>query len=467
MVSDQSIRPISAQPSLVSRYGHRHRRHRGPASRARQFGSPEIWLFYSVISVASLAYFFSGRDLGLIRDLAAADDLPMLVIGGRLANTIGLVCCLAALVRIISKGVVGRGAIAIATATLFYYSICFLMPAAFDPNFLFDQKLLYPIAALLIILSPTAESVRGLAIHFARAASIPAAMSLLLMLVQPSSAVLGAYDSLLPFFSGRLYGVAAHANVLGSVCSLAILLIAAFPSGWRAERVALLAINSVVLLLCQSKTAWLMTLLGLLIIYLPRYRRFSRRDPVSAGLALMAGLSATVLMILSVLNASVYEFWAENRNLEQLATMTGRTDIWGPTLLLIDQNPIVGPGWASYLRSMQALYPDMVPDPHNLYLATLVQAGAIGVVALAIFLGTLLAAAVKVDRPIRPFALACVTLIWLRGISESSTFQTAFTAPTFWTLLMIMRLLSVANARQLFATTRRKCVSRTKARRAQ
>jgi O-antigen ligase len=95
---------------------------------------------------------------------------------------------------------------------------------------------------------------------------------------------------------------------------------------------------------------------------------------------------------------------------------------------------------------MKSLYPTLVADPHNLYLATAVQAGIVGLISFAIYLATLIIAAVSAQGAARRFGLAYIALIIVQGLSESFTFTSAFTAPTYWALIVLMRLMAVADA---------------------
>lgn len=404
--------------------------------------APDQIAFFILPLAGAVAYSLSARDLSLV-DAAGLIGLDVDSSFGRFANFTCLLLCLAALIQIAMKGPANRWATLVFVAAVQYYFVCFLMPAGFDRWFVFDHKMLYPLAALLLLLAPRLSSTHALAVNMARAASATAIISLLMIVVNYRAAVLTTYDSLIPGFTGRLFGATPHANALGAICSFTILLITTYPPKWRTERYVLLLANLAALILCQSKTSWLTLLVGWTIVHLPGARRFGGRIPSFVYVLVFIALAAAPA-ILSVVDQSIYEYWAGNRNLAELSSLTGRTDIWHATFFLIKSHLILGPGWATYLVYMQSLFPNLVPNPHNVFLATLVQAGVVGLSALVLFVATLVIAATRLEGSDRLFMLACIVVLCVRGMSESFTLQGAFLAPTFWPLLMFLRLLCAA-----------------------
>ncbi len=406
--------------------------------------APDILLFFVVAAAGSLVYMLSGRDLSLAADIRAAEALSD-AWAGRLANTISLGLCLVAAIQIGLRGPVSRISVIIIVATLQYYFVCFLMPAGFDRWFEFDHKMLYPVAALVLVAMPSLVGTRALAVNFARAASIPAALSILMIIVDYKAAVLESYQSLLPFFTGRLYGATPHPNTLGAVSAFATLLLISFPPAARWERYGLLGINLTALLLSQSKTSWLTLLLAAAIMGSSSILRFRGKLPAAVYVLVFVTLAAGPA-VLSILDHASYNFWAGNKTISDLSTLTGRTDIWQATLALINTHLTAGPGWATYEVYMQSLFPTLVPNPHNVYLATLVQAGIVGAVAFAVFIGTLIIVASTLQGRNRLFALAYIAMFCVRGLSESDSIQAAFSGSNFWTVLMAIRLIAVSGA---------------------
>jgi O-antigen ligase len=144
-----------------------------------------------------------------------------------------------------------------------------------------------------------------------------------------------------------------------------------------------------VLVLAQSKTAWVAALLGLLLV---RWTWFRQRafpgDPwrASAGLVVVACLMAAALAVVlgwSARQDAVIGFITDFN----LLTLTGRTEIWQVTFDEFMRSPLIGYGpsiWDLPFRYEHRML--HVGQAHNQFIQTLGQAGLLGLGALLLHL---------------------------------------------------------------------------------
>ncbi len=113
---------------------------------------------------------------------------------------------------------------------------------------------------------------------------------------------------------------------------------------------------------------------------------------------------------------------------EQVVTLTGRTLIWQATVEQWKLNPLFGYGpnlWD--LQMSMANVPTIgfvASHAHNQVLQTLGEAGIVGVVGLLLYVVALLAYGVRYARGTNVVALALVSVMLLRGITEPSLSHT-------------------------------------------
>lgn len=248
---------------------------------------------------------------------------------------------------------------------------------------------------------------------------LPIVGSLAAMLLSPTLSLLPGYATLIPGFGYRLYGIADHANALGMV-AVAALVIELSPAVRSRPSVVLIACQLTVLLLSQSKTAWLAALVCAFFVRFAwlKHRLFGL-DKWRATLAL--GAISSFAVALTVVAVAV----RMDKVLQALVdtgvdTFTGRTRIWQLTLDEFYKSPLFGYGpslWDMQFRTdAHMLY---VGQAHNQFVQTLGQAGLIGLLSLVIYLIVLAHAAVNGRHRDRGLAMSFVLLILIRCFSES------------------------------------------------
>jgi O-antigen ligase len=183
-----------------------------------------------------------------------------------------------------------------------------------------------------------------------------------------------------------------------------------------------------VLFLAQSKTAWIsFVLCSACILVVRRGPGFMRRvgDPVRpefgivtllAFMAAVVGLAA--LLMFGELDARLGSFFDSAQG-AQLASMTGRDQIWAIAHDEWQRNPVFGYGptlWDASFR--EAIGMPNATHAHNQFMDTLSRSGTVGAAALVLYALVLLVLSVRYARASGGLTLALFVALVLRAISE-------------------------------------------------
>ncbi|NWG38773.1 MAG: O-antigen ligase family protein [Hydrogenophilaceae bacterium] len=255
-----------------------------------------------------------------------------------------------------------------------------------------------------------------------------------LLVLMVGSLVLGAlfphrfaetsYVGLIPGFHIRLHGLAPHANSLAPLALLYLMLAywvrGRNPWHWFGVASALL-----VLLLTQSKTVWGAGLLMLLAITLVRLnRQFGQEMRVArigwATLVSMGGFFVLAVLLSWLFTDSAAGVFRALTADSNVATLTGRTDIWETTIDTWKNNPWFGYGpnlWDLEFR-LQHGAALAAWHAHNQYIQALGEAGIVGLIAMVIYTAAFIYYGFKFAVRTRGVSLALLLLILVRTVTE-------------------------------------------------
>lgn len=223
------------------------------------------------------------------------------------------------------------------------------------------------------------------------------------------------------YVSSRLAGVAGSANNMGRFAAFGLLLLGLyareFMSYSRLLTIVGGAIMAAALVMTNSRTSMAMLAAILFAVYVLNWRRLY---------IAVFGLSAALVSLAMVLPAGddVLKLISRSGSLEEVTSMTGRTDIWYAVLKLAEAQPLTGYGYASsifVLPEHEREVGFLTSHAHNLILQLLLTTGWIGVTLFALSVTCVaLRAAVFGDRVV----LALLSFVLLNGVTESSGFTT-------------------------------------------
>ncbi|MEM2582733.1 MAG: O-antigen ligase family protein [Candidatus Caldarchaeum sp.] len=210
--------------------------------------------------------------------------------------------------------------------------------------------------------------------------------SLVAAVLAPSWALEVPYKSYIPGFEVRLHGITVHANHTAPFVLLYLLFEVTFPNPTILRWFGL-GVAGLVLILTQSKTTWVLLIIGLGLIHLFKLNQ----RPTSSRIA--GNLFVIFLVLGSFLVAATSDVdllenvtdWAKDRE-SDLITFTGRSYIWAVVLDIVRENPWFGYGPHLWDPEMALAYAPLLgwapAQSHNQYLQSLGEGGIIGLVGL-------------------------------------------------------------------------------------
>ena len=326
-------------------------------------------------------------------------------------------------------------------------------PALLGAHPQFSHEFVYPaVIAAAAVLASAVERDRAIAAT-RDALFLFMLAGLALVFIQPAKVLDASYSS--GFLPGvpRFAGLAPHAVAMGLLTQLALLCLLAMPYRrvWLNRLAWIVGLS--VLVLAQSKTAWIAFALCSCCVLVLRYgpglwRRIN--DPLRPefGMVLISGfvlalLAAALLLIFGDIDEKVSGFFTSTQG-AQLMTLTGRDQIWAVAYDEWQRNPVFGYGpslWdASFRASIGMPY---ATHGHNQFMDTLARSGTVGATALVLFASTLLVMSVWHARATGGLSLGLFIALALRSVGEVPLLLFGY-GPELITLVLL--LMTVASA---------------------
>ena len=264
------------------------------------------------------------------------------------------------------------------------------------------------------------------------------------MLIVPDFVLHRPHKGFIPGVDFRLFGFTPHANALGPVALIGIMLELHSPSRYRVVRVAQLLMATAVLVLAQSKTAWVAAAMVVIFVVLP-LAIIPDRDPSRqtiqfrrAVFTLVACIGFAIGVSAAFAAVDVFDYLERTASVD---TLSGRTEIWNITLQAWHDNLLFGYGreiWGA--ERMAKFHMLHVGQAHNQFIQTLGEAGLAGLVLLLAFLLILLRASLRQFRASGGITFALLVVVLSRCVTESPMRVDGVVSwPTF-TLVVLIRL---------------------------
>jgi putative inorganic carbon (hco3(-)) transporter len=261
------------------------------------------------------------------------------------------------------------------------------------------------------------------------------------------------YTTKLPFISADVYsrfsvvvGDSIHPNVMGGYLVILLVIALAWLSfDWaRLSRVGRLFLGGaiglmgVVLILTQSRGAWMAGGVALLGLVTLRWRR--------GWLVWPAALLSIIVLSVILGGSNLVDTIISNPTLSSTA---GRMDIWSRAIAMIRDFPITGIGMGSFVEVVDSLYPFSMAAPgaiihaHNLYLQLAVDLGLPGLIAWLAIVGLVCIASWQVYQAGRAAQnawvaglgaglLAAQAALIVHGFTDAVTWGVVRAAPLIW-----------------------------------
>lgn len=383
----------------------------------------------SIVIGSTLAVAFSGRIIVSEAELAAHPNLltitPLEYSNywfSRVAHLILLSVSITEIFMwIIRKRHMGKPQFFLWATVMIYYVLSVLVSGVMGQFRDFDIKVFYaPIVFTAVALLATSDFQKTLrALRWILL--VPLLGSLVAMWVSPHLVLETGYNSLIPGFNNRLAGLTEHANSLGLIAVVALFLeLSQFVC--KKPNAFFLLIGIANLVLAQSKTAWILAIIGFALLRLNEFwRDYTQNRRQVVTLAIFSGvffmISIAVLLIYLRLD-SLQGFLSADRT--GLMTFTGRTKIWELTWNEFLNNPISGYGPSIWDMSYRLQYGMIyVGQAHNQYVQILGQAGLLGALSLVFYILLLIRKGYQGWGETYGISFLMVTVLLVRGFSES------------------------------------------------
>ncbi|MDQ0031454.1 O-antigen ligase family protein [Arthrobacter bambusae] len=260
--------------------------------------------------------------------------------------------------------------------------------------------------------------------------------SLALMIISPSLAFWDVQGRELFGFK-QLAGVTTHPNGLGTVAAVAIFVELLRATGRRRFIPLNLVATVVVLLLTQSRGAWLAAVIGAFFWIIGRAKNSSVRLAAPLVVAAIIASIAFQDVILGALE--------ETTNQRDFSTLNGRTDIWTQSLVPLWGSPLIGRGalvfdtrfrWDALGLNIDAGH----SNAHNQIIQTLIERGFLGLVILAVLLWLMFRAAWRQPISYRGPILAMLMVYVSRFAVETPLYFSSASLNTAMMLLIVTLL---------------------------
>ena len=210
--------------------------------------------------------------------------------------------------------------------------------------------------------------------------------------------------------SARLVGLTDHPIPLG-VLAAAVLALELTPIArtrlWPLHAAAAAA----VLMLAQSRTAWIAALVGLPLIYA---RSATRRVPPLLSRGLFAGMACCA----AALVPSMATRFGKALSNPEVESLHGRTTVWSLAMSAFRGNPLLGYGPTLFTDPSSPVHGEYA-HAHSQFYQTLSTSGLVGLVGLLLFVVVVLATAVRTGAVSAGLSWSLVAITLVTCLAEA------------------------------------------------
>lgn len=334
-------------------------------------------------------------------------------------------------------------------AFMAFYVAFSIFPIFFGQRYYFHINLIYPFFVYLALFLWVRLSAVDPVVVAKQCLGLIVFLSLAAAVLAPELVMQPGYTGLIPGFDSRFWGVASHANTLGAVACMLLVLEFAEPSARSWRRASIIAGAALTLILTQSKTSILAAFVGVSIIFAWRLLTATSEAKVSRskrGRVFPISLIGGFIISVVVVGASVVVFdkaipasldsMLDSRAVSNLETATGRTFIWSAALEAGLENPLFGQGadfWESENRRRLGL--SSATSAHNLFLQAFSRSGLVGLVALLVFFYFLILYSIRAAKHTRGGSLAILGVLLMRSGFETNFQLNSILAGEFFVMV--------------------------------
>lgn len=218
----------------------------------------------------------------------------------------------------------------------------------------------------------------------------------------------------------RLHGLTVHAIQLSILCWFFLLLELIQPTRGRLIHRVKVILSIIVMILTQSKTMIVLTLIGILAIH--KSNKLDRLRPVILLFIIVVLLFFT-LLISDVWDQEISSILPLSASSLGITTLTGRTSIWEVVVTIFKQNPTFGYGPHLWDPEMALKWLDFLKwtpsQSHNQYIQVLGESGILGLICFLIYGAIFIYHAWKARNVNRGIGFIASLSWFIRGATEA------------------------------------------------
>jgi len=416
------------------------------------------WALPSMIVLAAAEVLLSGRDLSQVyAELAGLVEVNRSPAMPWVQRVVSFVLLLVSVERIVHHFTQREPApsMPLAVSYVLYWLASVAAPALFGAHPLVGHEYTYSLIIGLAALLVTTEEITGIADRARDALFVLMLVSVILIPLRPTLVLDSSYtQGVLPGVP-RLGGVAAHPVAMGMFAQTGLLLLWVRPyrHGWA--NVLAWMLGLFVLVLAQSKAAWIAFVLCSIALVVVRHgpsawRRLGDPHEGSFGVVLCVGSLAFGAALLAVVLftdlGDKFSDFLDTQQGAQLMTMTGRDQIWAIALEEWQDSKIFGYGPGLFDDDFrQSIGMPNATNAHNQFLDTLARSGTVGATFLVVYACVLLVLSVAYARRTGGLSLALFIALAVRSVSEVPLNLFGYSTEFFAHLLLIATLAAGAS----------------------
>jgi exopolysaccharide production protein ExoQ len=223
------------------------------------------------------------------------------------------------------------------------------------------------------------------------------------------------------YVSPRLAGIAGSANNAGRIAAFALVITGLYAREFyhlsRMFVPTAAIVGLITLVMTNSRTSIMMVAAILFVVYFVTWHRL-----YIAVLMLSVGLVALAIVLPA--GDQVLMLLSRGGSMDEVTSMTGRTEIWYAVAKLAEAKPLMGYGYGSsvfVLPQHEREIGFLTSHAHNLALQLFLTTGWVGVVLFAL---STFAVALRAVSTGNRTVFALLSFVLLNGITESSGFTT-------------------------------------------
>lgn len=326
-----------------------------------------------------------------------------------------------------------------------------IVPILFGAKYYFHVSLVYPFFVFLALFLWVRLSSIDPVIVAKQCLGLLVLISLGSAVILPELAIQPGYQSFIPGFNIRLWGVTSHANSLGAIAATLLLFEAAEPSERKWLRNCIFVAATIALIMTQSKTSIMAAFFGLIVLAWWRlkidWKRKDGSNVQNKNLVAIALIAASIVLIV------ISSFWiafSEDLSLirivdgsltsseaASLMSASGRTTIWDIAIEGGMENPLFGQGASFWSNTRLTHGLAAASGAHNLFLQVFSRSGFFGLSALLLFFYFLMQYSIRGSSFTRGGSIAFMVLFLTRGIFEVAIQPNSVLAGEFFAMIFI------------------------------